>query len=118
MARVRRRKRRLLIYPAVVGRGARPFPTTGSATGLELDDLQSTQKGGGLTATVAAVGIRQYTSASDAAESFTATEKALETCHGKTYQGSVLKYSPMSVDKLGDRSLGVRIDSDGTTLLQ
>ncbi|MFF9658320.1 hypothetical protein [Streptomyces griseoluteus] len=24
----------------------------------------------------------------------------------------------MSVDKLGDRSLGVRIDSDGTTLLQ
>ncbi|MFI2640612.1 hypothetical protein [Streptomyces sp. NPDC018610] len=79
---------------------------------------RSFQKGGGLTATVATVGIRQYASASDAAESFTAMEKALETCHQETYQGSVLKYSPMSVDKLGDRSLGVRIDSDGTTLLQ
>ncbi|MBG7698550.1 hypothetical protein HCJ76_10790 [Streptomyces sp. MC1] len=79
---------------------------------------RSFQKGGGLTTTVATVGIRQYASASDAAESFTAMEKALETCHQETYQGSVLKYSPMSVDKLGDQSLGVRIDSDGTTLLQ
>ncbi|MFF1302876.1 hypothetical protein [Streptomyces sp. NPDC058307] len=76
------------------------------------------QKGGGLTATIATVGLRQYASAIDAAESFTAMEKALETCHQETYQGAVLKYSPMSVDKLGDRSLGVRIDSDGTTLLQ
>ncbi|TXS66099.1 hypothetical protein EAO69_30210 [Streptomyces sp. me109] len=76
------------------------------------------QKGGGLTATVASVGIRQYASASDAAESFAAMEKALESCHKETYQGSVLKYSPMSVDKLGDRSLGVRIDSDAATLLQ
>ncbi|MGW2034812.1 hypothetical protein [Streptomyces sp. NPDC001811] len=79
---------------------------------------RSFQKGGGLTATVATVGIRQYASASDAMESFAAMEKALETCHQETYQGSVLKYSPMSVDKLGDQSLGVRIDSDGTTLLQ
>ncbi|GHF28371.1 hypothetical protein GCM10017776_53730 [Streptomyces griseoluteus] len=117
-ARVGRRKRHLLTCPVVVGRGTRLFPTTGSETGLELDDLQSTPKGGGLTATVATVGIRQYASASDAAESFTAMEKALETCHQETYQGSVLKYSPMSVDKLGDQSLGVRIDSDGTTLLQ
>ena len=76
------------------------------------------QKGGGLTATVATVGIRQYASASDAAESFTAMEKALESCHQETYQGSVLKYSPMSVDKLGDRSLGVRIDAEDTTVLQ
>ncbi|MEU8949385.1 hypothetical protein [Streptomyces sp. NPDC048489] len=76
------------------------------------------QKGGGLTATVASVGIRQYASASDAAESFAAMEKALESCHKETYQGSVLKYLPMSVDKLGDRSLGVRIDSDAATLLQ
>ncbi|MFC9282021.1 hypothetical protein [Streptomyces collinus] len=79
---------------------------------------RSFQKGGGLTATVVTVGIRQYASASDAAESFTAMEKALRACHQETYQGSVLKYSPMSVDKLGDRSLGVRIDSDGTTVLQ
>ncbi|KMS82672.1 hypothetical protein ACZ91_57790 [Streptomyces regensis] len=79
---------------------------------------RSFQKGGGLTATIATVGIRQYASASDAAESFAAMEKALTTCHQETYQGAVLKYSPMSVDKLGDQSLGVRIDSDGTTLLQ
>ncbi|TKA04897.1 hypothetical protein [Actinacidiphila oryziradicis] len=71
-----------------------------------------------MTATVATVGLRQYASASDAAESFAAMEKALQSCHKETYQGSVLKYSPMSVDKLGDRSLGVRIDSDGATLLQ
>lgn len=76
------------------------------------------QKGGGLTATIATVGIRQYASASDAAESFTAMEKALESCHQETYQGSVMKYSPMSVDKLGDRSLGVRIDAEDTTVLQ
>ncbi|MFE2511698.1 hypothetical protein [Streptomyces naganishii] len=76
------------------------------------------QKGGGLTATVATAGIRQYASAGDAAESFAAMEKALETCHQETYKGSVLKYSPMSVDKLGDQSLGVRIDSDGSTVLQ
>ncbi|MFI1391785.1 hypothetical protein [Streptomyces griseoaurantiacus] len=79
---------------------------------------RSFQKGGGLTATVAAVGIRQYASASDAAESFTAMEKALETCRQETYQGSVVTYAPMSVDKLGDRSLGVRIESDGSTALQ
>ncbi|MGW5434123.1 hypothetical protein ACWET9_44450 [Streptomyces sp. NPDC004059] len=76
------------------------------------------QKGGGLTTAVASVGIRQFASASDAAESFGAMEKALESCHKETYEGSVLKYSPMSVDKLGDRSLGVRIDSDNGTVLQ
>ncbi|MFF9407580.1 hypothetical protein ACF1B0_18955 [Streptomyces anandii] len=85
---------------------------------VQVQVTRTFQKGGGLTATVAAVGIRQYASASDAAESFTAMEKALETCHQETYQGSVLKYSPMSVDKLGERSLGLRIDSDGSTMLQ
>ncbi|GGX91267.1 hypothetical protein GCM10010510_40590 [Streptomyces anandii JCM 4720] len=85
---------------------------------VQVQVTRTFQKGGGLTATVAAVGIRQYASTSDAAESFTAMEKALETCHQETYQGSVLKYSPMSVDKLGERSLGLRIDSDGSTMLQ
>lgn len=84
----------------------------------QVQVFRTFQKGGGLTATVASVGLRQYASASDAAESFAAMEKALESCHKETYQGSVLKYSPMSVDKLGDTSLGVRIDSDGTTALQ
>ncbi|MFF2126565.1 hypothetical protein ACFVW1_14390 [Streptomyces olivochromogenes] len=84
----------------------------------QVQVFRTFQKGGGLTATVASVGLRQYASASDAAESFAAMEKALKSCHKETYQGSVLKYSPMSVDKLGDSSLGVRIDSDGTTALQ
>ncbi|MFE1435589.1 hypothetical protein ACFW5G_24680 [Streptomyces griseoaurantiacus] len=84
----------------------------------QIQVSRSFQKGGGATATVAAVGIRQYASASDAAESFSALEKALETCHQETYQGSVLKYSQMSVDKLGDSSLGVRIESEGSTALQ
>jgi hypothetical protein len=76
------------------------------------------QKGGGLTASIASVGLRQYASADDAAASFDAMEQALQTCHQETYQGSVLKYSAMSVDKTGDRSLGVRIESDGATILQ
>lgn len=76
------------------------------------------QKGGGLTASAASVGLRQYANANDAAASFAAMEQALQTCHRETYQGSVLKYTAMSVDKTGDRSLGVRIESGGATILQ
>ncbi len=42
---------------------------------VQVQVTRTFQKGGGLTATVAAVGIRQYASTSDAAESFTAMEK-------------------------------------------
>ncbi|MGW7613791.1 hypothetical protein ACWGKW_42515 [Streptomyces sp. NPDC054766] len=76
------------------------------------------QKGAGLAGSIAAVGLRQYTSVDDAADAFDAMEQALKTCHKETFEGSVLNYSAMSVEKLGDRSLGVRIESGGSTLLQ
>ncbi|MFF1285586.1 hypothetical protein ACFVY4_33445 [Streptomyces sp. NPDC058299] len=79
---------------------------------------RSFQKGGGLSASVATVGLRQYASAKDAGEAFDALEQALQTCHSETYQGSKLTYTAMSVDKVGDRSLGVRIETGGVTLLQ
>lgn len=75
-------------------------------------------KGGGVNATVTSIGIRQYSSAQAAAESFDKLEQTLATCHGEMYQGSQMKYSAMSVDQVGDRSLGVRIESDGATILQ
>lgn len=76
------------------------------------------QKGAGVEGSVAAVGLRQYASVDDAADAFDAMEQALKTCHKETYKGSVLNYSAMSVEKLGDRSLGVRIESSGYTVLQ
>lgn len=79
---------------------------------------RSFQKGGGLSASVASVGLRQYASAKDAGEAFDALEQALQTCHSETYQGSKLTYTAMSVDKVGDRALGVRIEGGGATVLQ
>ncbi|MER5398158.1 hypothetical protein [Streptomyces sp. NPDC002599] len=76
------------------------------------------QKGAGVAGSIAAVGLRQYASVDDAADAFDALEQALKTCHKETFEGSVLNYSAMSVEKLGDRSLGVRIESGGYTLLQ
>ncbi|MFF3448298.1 hypothetical protein ACFYXJ_14330 [Streptomyces sp. NPDC002667] len=76
------------------------------------------QKGAGVAGSIAAVGLRQYASVDDAADAFAALEGALKTCHKETYEGAVLNYSAMSVEKLGDRSLGVRIESGGYTLLQ
>lgn len=74
-------------------------------------------KGGGLAVTVAEVSLKEYASPKQAQAAFTALSSALETCHGETYAGSKLAYDPMSVVKVGDKTLGVRITSGGMTIL-
>lgn len=75
-------------------------------------------KGGGLSAELLRVGLRQYANAQEAKAAFTALTDALETCTGETYEGSKLTYTPMSAAKVGDGSVGVKITVDDTTLLQ
>lgn len=75
-------------------------------------------KGGGVGSEIASIGIRQYGSTSKAAAAFKALTTALAGCKGETFQGSRLAYSPMSAPKIGDGSVGVRIESDGVVLLQ
>lgn len=75
-------------------------------------------KGGGVSAELARVAIRQFESVEDAKASWDALVKALKTCKSEVYEGSELTYTPMSAPKVGDASAGVKIETDGTTLLQ
>ncbi|ROR90955.1 hypothetical protein EDD33_1812 [Nocardioides aurantiacus] len=75
-------------------------------------------KGGGLSAELLRVGLRQYANADEAKAAFTALTDALETCTGETYQGTQLTYSPMSAPKVGDGAVGIKITADDTVLLQ
>lgn len=43
---------------------------------------------------------------------------ALGTCTAETYEGKKLTYSPMSAPKVGDAAVGVKINVDGSDLLQ
>lgn len=75
-------------------------------------------KGAGLSAELLAITIRQYGSVKDADAAWNALTKALETCKGEQYDGSQLTYTRMSAPRLGEESLGLKIDVDGVTLLQ
>lgn len=75
-------------------------------------------KGVGLSGQVLSVGLRQYKNADQAEAAFDALNKALETCHTETYQGSKMTYALMSAPKVGDGTVGVRITGDNTTALQ
>lgn len=75
-------------------------------------------KGGGLGAEVAAVGLRQYADAAQAAAVFDALVTALQTCKSEKVDGKPYTYAVMSMPKLGDKTIGVRIDADGATVLQ
>lgn len=75
-------------------------------------------KGGGLSAELLTITIRQYGSIKDANAAWDALAKALESCKGEEYDGSQLTYTRMSAPDLGENSLGLKIDVDGVTLLQ
>jgi hypothetical protein len=79
---------------------------------------QDFTKGGGISAEVLSVGLRQYASPEEASASFDALMNALAYCPGETYEGTELTYAAMSAPKVGDASVGVRISADGTDLLQ
>ena len=75
-------------------------------------------KGGGLSAQLLSVTLRQYANAREAKASFAVLTKTISTCRSETYEGSKLEYAPLSAPKVGEASVGVRITSDGTTLVQ
>ncbi|GAB3849134.1 hypothetical protein GCM10027610_071770 [Dactylosporangium cerinum] len=75
-------------------------------------------KGGGLSAEVASVGLRQYADAAQAAAVFDALVTAMQTCKGEKMDGKQNTYAVMSMPKVGDKTIGIRIDVDGATVLQ
>lgn len=75
-------------------------------------------KGGGLSAEVVSLGLRQYASPEEAKAAFDAMATALDSCPGESYSGSQLTYTPMSTPELGDASLGLKVNIDGTDVLQ
>jgi hypothetical protein len=75
-------------------------------------------KGGGMSAELLRVGLRQFQSADQARAAFNALTKALSTCQTEMYNGTKMEYAPMSAPKVGDESIGVRITAEGTTLMQ
>ena len=75
-------------------------------------------KGGGLSAELLSVGLRQYASTEEAKASFDALTDALASCPSESYEGMEMTYAAMSAPKVGDASVGVKITADGTDLLQ
>ncbi|MFG2052818.1 hypothetical protein ACGFI9_02200 [Micromonospora sp. NPDC048930] len=79
---------------------------------------KSYQKGGGLSAQLILVSLRQYASPEQAKASFDKMAKTLETCRKDTSDGQKVTYALMNLPEIGDRSLGVRIALQGATALQ
>lgn len=75
-------------------------------------------KGGGMSSQILSLSLRQYENPDQSKTAFAAMTKALDTCHSEIYEGSKLTYALMSAPKVGDDTVGVRITSDGTTILQ
>ena len=75
-------------------------------------------KGGGMSAEILSIGLREFASPEEAKAAFDALTHALESCTGETYQGTRLTYAPMSAPKVGDGSVGVKMSAHGTDLLQ
>ena len=75
-------------------------------------------KGGGLSAELISITLRQFKSVEEASAAWNAMTETLKTCKGEVHEGTKLTYSPMSAPKLGDASTGVKVDADGVTLLQ
>jgi hypothetical protein len=75
-------------------------------------------KGGGLSAELLRVGLRQYANPQRAKAAFDALTKALETCTEETYEGTKMTYAAMSAPKVGDGTVGVKITGDDISLPQ
>lgn len=79
---------------------------------------KSYQKGGGLSAQLIMVSLRQYASPAQARASFDKMAETLETCRKDTSVGQKVTYALMNLPELGEKSLGVRIELQGGTALQ
>jgi hypothetical protein len=65
-----------------------------------------------------AASIRQYDSVDDATAQQEALVAALQTCRSMTSSGQTLKVAQMSAPKLGDRTVGVALTSQGYTIAE
>ncbi|OHX01941.1 hypothetical protein BFV98_02545 [Micromonospora sp. WMMB235] len=79
---------------------------------------KSYQKGGGLSAQLIMVSLRQYDGPEQAKASFDKMAKTLETCRKDTSDGQKVTYALMNLPGIGEKSLGVRIELQGATALQ
>lgn len=75
-------------------------------------------KGAGMSAELVSVILRQFGSPDEAKAAWQALTTALRTCKSEVYDGSKLTYSKLSAPKLGDASLGLKIEVDDYALLQ
>lgn len=75
-------------------------------------------KGGGVSGQILRTGLRQYETPDRARAAFEALTTALDACESETFQGTRLVYAAMSAPRVGEDSVGVRIDAEGTVLLQ
>ncbi|GIF47200.1 hypothetical protein DFJ67_7176 [Asanoa ferruginea] len=84
----------------------------------KIEVSASYQKGGGLNAEVAVISLRQYANADQAKASFEKMAAILQTCKKDTSEGQKVTYALMNLPNAGDASLGVRIETQGATVLQ
>jgi hypothetical protein len=84
----------------------------------EVEASRTFTKGGGMSTELLGVELRQYASPEEAKAAFDALTQALASCPGEDFEGSKLTYAPMSAPKIGDDSVGVKISSDGSNILQ
>ena len=75
-------------------------------------------KGGGMSAELLRVMLRQYAGQAQAKAAFKALTKSMKTCTNEVYDGTEVTYAVMSAPKVGDDSIGIKMTADGTTLLQ
>lgn len=75
-------------------------------------------KGGGMSAELLSITLRQFKSVEQASAAWNAMNETLKTCKSEVSEGTKFTYSPMSAPKLGDASTGLKMDVDGMTVLQ
>jgi hypothetical protein len=75
-------------------------------------------KGAGMSGEVVSTGLRQYGSDADAKESFDALVTTMNTCTSQDFEGETLTYSVIKVPTVGAGSIGIRIESGSSTILQ
>lgn len=93
-------------------------PKTEPPTEEKLRVRRDFTKGGGMSAELVSITLRQFKSVEDASAAWNAMTETLKTCKSEVYEGTELTYSPMSAPKLGDASIGLKVDAGGMTLLQ
>ncbi|MDQ1743984.1 MAG: hypothetical protein QOE23_2323 [Pseudonocardiales bacterium] len=76
-------------------------------------------KGAGVTGQVLNVGLRQYADPAAARAQFDTLVKVMQTCHKQTDpEGGIATYSLVNTARVGEGTIGIRIDFESGTALQ